>query len=122
MIYGIGNDIIEINRIQKAIERTESFLFKVFTEEEIEYFKSKNMKMETIAGNFAGKEAFSKALGTGFRGIGLRDIEILRNSLGRPYIKVSEEIVEKFKLEKSKFHVTISHNKTSAIAMVIIEE
>lgn len=122
MIYGIGNDIIEINRIQKAIERTESFLVKVFTEEELEYFKSKNMKMETVAGNFAAKEALSKALGTGFRGIGLRDIEILRNPLGKPYIKVREEILEKFKLEKAKFHVTISHNKTSAIAMVIIEE
>ncbi|MGL4874695.1 MAG: holo-ACP synthase [Clostridium sp.] len=122
MVYGIGNDIIEIGRIEKAIKRTKGFLVKVFTEDEVKYFKSKNMKMETIAGNFAGKEAFSKALGTGFRGIGLEDIEILRDHLGKPYIRVNKDILKKFDLEKSNFHITISHNKTSAIATVLIEK
>ncbi|MGL5417572.1 MAG: holo-ACP synthase [Clostridium sp.] len=121
MIYGIGNDIIEIARIKKAIERTSIFLTKVFTDKELEYFESKKMRAETIAGNFASKEAFSKALGTGFRGIELKDIEILRDKLGKPYIQVRKEILEKFELEKSQIYVTISHNKTSAIATVIIE-
>ena len=63
MIIGIGTDIIEIDRIKAAIERTPSFLNKAFTEKEIELFKAKGMSVETIAGNFAAKEALSKALG-----------------------------------------------------------
>ena len=55
MILGVGTDIIEIERIKKAIERTPKFLEKTFTEKEIELFKSKSMKVESIAGNFAAK-------------------------------------------------------------------
>lgn len=121
MIYGIGNDIIEIDRIQKAIDRTSNFLEKIFSKREIEYFESKGMKTESIAGNFASKEAFSKALGTGVRGFSLNEIEVLRDELGKPYIEVSKNIINKFSLEEVKFHITISHNKTAAVAFVIIE-
>ena len=66
MIIGIGTDIIEINRIEKVMMRTSSFIEKSFTSNEIEYFKLKGLKGNVIAGNFAAKEAISKALGTGF--------------------------------------------------------
>ena len=57
MIIGIGVDIVKVERIKKSIGRTESFLKKVFTEKEIDYFKKKNNNYETIAGYFAAKEA-----------------------------------------------------------------
>ena len=92
MIIGIGTDIIEIDRIEKAINRNNGFLDKVFTAREIEMFKERNMRSEVIAGNFAAKEAVSKALGTGFRGFSLGDIEILRDQLGKPIVYLSDNI------------------------------
>ncbi|MBM6839885.1 holo-ACP synthase, partial [Clostridium saudiense] len=94
MILGVGTDIIEIERIKKAIERTPKFLEKTFTEKEIELFKSKAMKVESIAGNFAAKEAISKAIGTGFRGFSLNDLEILRDELGKPIVNISDKVKE----------------------------
>ena len=94
MILGIGTDIIEIQRIQRTVERTPKFLEKIFTEREIELFKSKAMKYETIAGNFAVKEAISKAIGRGFRGFSFNDLEILRDEFGRPIANVSDKVKE----------------------------
>lgn len=86
MIIGIGVDIIEIERVRQAIQNNKNFLSKLFTEREIDYFISRNMNSEVIAGNFAAKEAVSKALGTGIRGFSFKDIEILRNELGKPEV------------------------------------
>lgn len=122
MIIGIGTDIVEVDRITNAIERTPGFINGAFTESEKEYFNSKKNRPETIAGNFAAKEALSKALGTGFRGFGLKDIEVLRDELGKPIATLSAEIIHKFKLEKCKVHVSISHTKTNAIAYALIED
>lgn len=125
MILGIGIDIIEISRIEKAIERTNKFLERNFSKKEIEYFKSKSYRAESIAGSFAAKEALSKALGTGFRGFSLKDVEILRDELGKPYIEFSEKlkkILEDRKIKKIKIHLSISHNRGNSIANVIIEE
>lgn len=121
MIIGIGTDIIEIERIEEAINRTPMFLKKVFTENEIDLFKSRSMRMETIAGNFAAKEALSKALGTGFRGYSLKDFEVLRDELGKPIINPCEKIKENIGKEGIKINVSISHNRSSAIAFVVVE-
>ena len=86
MIIGIGVDIIEIERVRQAIQNNKNFLSKLFTEKEIDYFISRKMNSEVIAGNFAAKEAVSKALGTGIRGFSFKDIEILRNELGKPEV------------------------------------
>ena len=85
-ILGIGIDIIEIDRIEKVLKRTPRFLERNFTEKEIEYFKENNFRSESIAGNFAAKEAISKAIGTGIRGFNLKDIEVLRDHLGKPIV------------------------------------
>ena len=122
MIIGIGTDIIEIDRIKVAIERTPSFLSKAFTEKEIELFKAKEMRVETIAGNFAAKEALSKALGTGFRGYSLQDFEILRDQLGKPIVNISKKAREKIGGRVLNINVSISHNKSNAIAFAIVEE
>lgn len=121
MILGIGTDIIEIDRIDKAINNTPMFLEKVFTKEEIQQLNSNKNRVESISGNFAVKEAVSKALGTGIRGFSLKDIEVFRDNLGKPIVEVSEKIKELIKEKKFTFHVSISHNKTTAIAFVVLE-
>lgn len=121
MILGIGTDIIEIDRIEKAIERTPSFLTKAFTQKEIELFKSKSYRVETIAGNFAAKEAISKAIGTGIRGFSLIDIEVLRDELGKPIVNVSDAVRKNIKFDNYKFHLSIAHNNNNATAYAILE-
>lgn len=126
MIVGIGVDIIEIERVEKAIENTKSFLDKIFTEKEKEYFESRGMNSEVIAGNFASKEAISKALGTGIKGFSFKDIEVLRDKLGKPIVilhngasRIGNNIVGENNL--LKIHLSISHNKSNAIAYAILE-
>lgn len=122
MIIGIGTDIIEIERIELAINKNSRFLEKNFTIKEKSMFSERNNSAQTIAGNFASKEAISKALGTGFRGISLNDIEILRDELGKPIVNLSDSIVKQFNLKECKIHLSISHDKSKAIAFVIIEK
>ncbi len=121
MIIGIGADIIEINRIEKAVNRTNNFIIKSFTSNEIEYFNSKGFKSNIIAGNFAAKEAISKALGTGFRGFGLKDIEVLRDSLGKPIVHLSDKICKLINMPQFNIYVSISHSKENAIAYAVME-
>jgi len=121
MIIGIGTDIIEINRIEKVMIRTSSFLEKSFTQNEIEYFKLKGLKGNVIAGNFAAKEAISKAIGTGFRGFGLKDIEVLRDELGKPVVNLSYKIYKLLDIKEFNIHVSISHSKENAIAYAVME-
>ena len=122
MILGIGVDIVEIRRIKKIMERNQVFLHKIFNEEEIEYFKTRMLRTEYIAGSFAAKEATAKALGTGFRGFGFKDISIIRNSLGKPEIVLRGRAKE-IALQKGKyiFHLSISHGVDSAIAYAVME-
>ncbi len=120
-MYGIGTDIVTIERIAKSIER-ESFLNKVFGKEEISLFvKDNKIKVNSLAGNFAAKEAFAKALGTGIRGFNLDDVQILRDSLGKPYFKLSGSAKEIIDSKNLACHISISHEKDKAIAFVILE-
>jgi holo-[acyl-carrier protein] synthase len=114
MKIGVGVDIIEIYRIRDAMHRHTNFLIRNFSERERKYFATKFDVYETVAGNFAAKEAFSKAIGTGIRGFSLNDIEVLRNVKGAPYIL--------FKGRKPKAEVSISHSKTSAVAVVLLKK
>ncbi len=118
MIIGIGTDIIEISRVEKACGK-QRFIEKCYSEKEIEFFGSRS---ESLAGNFAVKEAVSKALGTGFRGFGLRDVECLRDELGKPYVVLYGGALERFEsIGGKKILVSISHSKEDAVAFVIIE-
>ncbi|MGO5135572.1 holo-ACP synthase [Clostridium butyricum] len=121
MIIGIGTDIIEIERIEIAVKRTKGFINKLFTENEINIFESRGFKSEVIAGNFAAKEAVSKALGTGFRGFGVKDIEILRDELGKPVVNLNSNVYEILNRKDVNIHLSISHNRTSAIAYAVME-
>ena len=121
MIVGIGNDIIEIERIEKAILK-EGFKNKVYTERELENIEKRGNRTETYAGIFSAKEAISKAIGTGVREFSLIDLEILNDDLGKPYVVVSEKLdkIIKSKKENYQIEISISHSKKYATAMAII--
>ena len=121
MIVGIGNDIIEIERIEKAISK-ESFKNKVYTQRELENIEKRGDRVETYAGIFSAKEAISKAIGTGVREFSLTNLEILNDDLGKPYVVVSEKLdkIIKSKKEDYQIEISISHSKKYAIAMAII--
>ena len=111
MIVGIGTDLIEIARIEKAC-RKQAFLSRIYTEEECR-----------LAGNFAVKEAVSKALGTGFREFMPIDIEVLRNELGKPYVNLYGGAAKRaFELNVGIIHVTITNTKEYAQAFAVAEE
>lgn len=122
MVVGLGTDIIEISRIAELVDK-ENFCKKYFSDRENEYFDSKKNKYEKVAGNYAAKEAFSKALGTGIRDFALREVEILRDELGKPYIELSGDAKKAAqKTWIKRFHVSISHCRDYATATVIAEK
>ena len=121
-MYGIGVDIISIDRMEKAVENP-AFVKRVYGEAETVLFVTeKKIKTNSLAANFAAKEAFSKALGTGVRGFDLNEVQVLRDELGAPYFKFSgraKQIVDSKNLECK---VSLSHEKDKAIAFVVLEE
>ena len=121
MIVGIGNDIIEIERVEKAISK-EGFIAKVYTQREIENIIKRGNRTETYAGIFSAKEAISKAIGTGVREFALTDLEILNDDLGKPYVIVSDKLnkIIQRKKENYQIEIAISHSKKYATAMAII--
>ena len=121
MIVGIGNDIIEIERIEKAISK-EGFKNKIYTQRELENIKKRGNRAETYAGVFSAKEAISKAIGTGVREFSLTDLEILNDDLGKPYVVVSEKLdkIIKSKKEDYQIEISISHSKKYATAIAVI--
>ncbi len=125
MIVSIGIDIIEVYRIRETIERTPRFVKRVFTEHEREYCESKGAAAaQSFAGRFAAKEAFLKALKTGWRGkITWHDIEIRNDEQGVPSFTISGE-AEKIlkKLGAENVHLSISHTTEHATAQVILEK
>ena len=121
MIVGIGNDIIEIERIEKAISK-EGFKNKIYTQRELKNIEKRGNRTETYAGIFSAKEAISKAIGTGVREFSLTDLEILNDDLGKPYVVVSEKLDKIIKSKKKDYQIeiSISHSKKYATAMAII--
>ena len=91
------------------------------TDKEKDYINSKAQKAQTVAGFFACKEAVSKALGTGFTGFRLKDIEIYHSEYGGPKVELSSKIIDKFGLNHYLVHISISHSNEDAIAFAILE-
>lgn len=123
MIFGIGTDIIEVERVAEKITKNTGFKALVFSAAEIIYCESKPNKYEHFAARFAAKEAFFKALGTGWiNGTAFNEIEIRNTLTGKPEIyfigKTATTIIE---MKLGKISVSLSHLKTMAVAVVIIE-
>ena len=124
MIVSIGIDIVEVYRIRQTIARTPRFVDRVFTKNERAYCEGKEAAaFQSYAGRFAAKEAFLKALRTGWRGkITWHDVEIVADENGVPYLNVSGEakaIMTKHGANRS--HISISHTTDHAIAQVLLE-
>lgn len=114
----VGTDIVDIKRIEKSAQR-ESFIRRVYSEAEQALFSKKKNPYPTMAGNWAAKESFAKALGTGVEGFSLSEVEILRDDMGAPYISLcgnAKEIADEMGLA---FSVSISHTDDLATAVVI---
>jgi holo-[acyl-carrier protein] synthase len=124
MIFGIGTDIIEVARMEKHLKNTDQLLQKLFTAVEQAYAEPKAHKYQHYAARFAAKEAFFKALGTGYRyGMAFHEIEVINDELGKPVITVHGKVKEY--LEKhgvKEIHLSISHVKEMANAFVVLEK
>ena len=121
MILGMGIDIVEIERVKKAIGSSR-FWEKVYTLQERSFLDSRNRNPSSVAGNFAAKEAMAKALGAGFGVVKWTDIEVLRNSKGAPYVLLHGRALEIFEqMGGRKIWISISHSKEYAVAQAIIE-
>lgn len=122
MIIGIGTDIAEVSRIAKSIE-SNAFKEKVFSKMEVLYCETKTNKAENYAARFAAKEAFFKALGTGWRGgMAFNEVEVLNDELGKPTLNLLGKTAEIIQEKNIKMiHVSLSHIKDVAMAMVVLE-
>jgi len=118
MILGIGTDLTDIRRIEKACAK-ESFLKRVFTEAER---REAEEHISRLAGDFAVKEAVSKALGTGFSGFWPSDIEVLRNPAGKPYVRLLGEAARTAEEQNiSRIHVSLTDEGCYVMAFAIAE-
>jgi holo-[acyl-carrier protein] synthase len=125
VIVSIGIDIVEVYRIRETLARTPRFAERVFTDRERAYCESKGAAAaQSYAARFAAKEAFLKALKTGWRGkITWHDMEILNDSLGVPILEIRGEariLLEN--LGADKIHLSLSHTTEHAVAEVILEK
>ena len=125
MIVSTGIDIVEVYRIAETLARTPRFMERVFTDAERAYCDEKGVAAaQSYAGRFAAKEAFLKALQTGWRGkITWQDIEILTDADGVPTLHVTGEASNLFASSGAKrAHLSISHTSEHAVAQVIFEK
>ena len=123
---GIGVDIVENSRIRKSINN-KKFLLRIFTKDEIAQSIKTNSKVAFFSKRFAAKEAFSKALGLGFRkSLNFKDISIINNKYGKPSIKIKDKlqniIKKQFKTNKVNILLSISDETKYSIAFVILEK
>ena len=124
MIFGTGTDIVEVSRMEKAAKRTPGFLDKIFTPGEQTYCEARKAgKYQSYAARYAAKEAFFKALGTGYRyGMTFKEIEVVNNALGKPELRLHGK-VNKFAVQNriAHLHLSLSHVKETAVAFVVLE-
>lgn len=124
MIKGIGVDIVNVHRMERAVERWGSrFLKRIFTSAEIERCRQRARPAQCFASRFAGKEAFAKALGLGMReGLRWRDIEVVQDHLGKPGLQLhnkAQKLLEAMEAERT--WLTLSDEGDSALAVVVLE-
>jgi len=121
MVFGIGIDIIEIERIAKSVERFgDHFLNKIFTKRELEYSLSKKNKNQHLAARFAAKEAIAKALRTGWsKGFRWKDIDIYNEKSGLPKVDLKGNLKD-FLGEDKQLQISMSHSENYVTCVAII--
>ena len=124
MIYGIGTDIVAVERFQRFIDTGNSALIeRLFTPAERSRCEKRKDAASCLAARFAAKEAFLKAVGTGLRdGLSWQDMDVSNDALGKPELKLSGKAAELFQaLGLMRVHLSLSHDGGNAIAMVVVE-
>ncbi|MGN7822622.1 holo-ACP synthase [Chitinophaga sp. 22536] len=123
MIVGIGTDITDVTRIAEKLAKGSGFRDLVFTPQEIAYCEQQASPQESYAARFAAKEAFLKALGTGWGngGVNFCEIEIRNDAAGKPELFLLTDNPRYTSLGVKKIWVSLSHEKNAAVAMVILE-
>jgi holo-[acyl-carrier protein] synthase len=123
VIYGIGIDIVKVERMRKAVERWgERFLRRVFTDAEVAYAYKKAEPWLSLSVRFAAKEAFIKAAGSGVPLL-LTDVEVLNAGDGRPFLKVKGGAGALFESESIRSaHLSLSHERDYGVACVVLEK
>ena len=124
-ILGIGVDIVENKRIKTSIKNP-FFIKRIYTSKELQQSKNVINKVGYFSKRFAAKEAFSKALGTGFRmNLNFKDIEVINNKIGKPYYvknkKITKIIQKNFKIKNFKCFLSISDENKYSTAFAIIQ-
>ena len=119
MIRGLGIVLMDVERIQSALERHPRFLTRVYSPAEQEAIRQRGA--ETAAGYFAAQEAVAKALGTGFRGFTTRDISVEPDALGRPAVRLSGALERLHTLGAQSVMISITHTGGVAAAVAVIE-
>lgn len=126
MIIGIGIDLVDIDRLERLLDRHGSrFASRIFTEGEIAYCESHNRRGEGYAARFAAKEAARKAFGaaTSIAGLGWRDVEIISSGEGAPHLELHGRARALARqLGVTRVHVSLTHATNQAIAEVILEK
>jgi holo-[acyl-carrier protein] synthase len=121
-VMKVGTDICSVKRITQAYERFgHRFMERILTPQEIAYVTSRKGQMiETLAGRFAAKEAAAKALGTGWRGIGWKEVEIVRHPSGAPQLVLHGRASKRAEaLGLTQFEISLSHEREFATAFVL---
>ena len=124
MIFGTGIDIVDISRFERLLNEGNDRLFvRLFTPHEIEYCAGKARSAQHYALRFAAKEAFLKACGLGLReGMTWQDVEVVNDTLGKPDLRLHGKAMQLFSDNRlSKTFVSLSHDGSFAVAMVILE-
>jgi len=123
MIAGIGTDIADVRRFEKWVKNPE-MIERFFNEKERSSAKSVSSQCQHYAARFAAKEAFSKALGTGISGFGLKEVYITNDTEGKPLLNIEGAALElmKERLGNCNAFVSLSHEKDYAVAFVILEK
>lgn len=123
MIYGIGTDLVQMERMEKSLQ-SPAFWQRVFGEEERAFLQTRQQKrqVEGAAANFAAKEAFLKAMGTGIGGFELHELQVLRQPSGAPYFKLCGKAAQWMEQNHITLHISLSHDAGMAQAFVILEQ
>jgi holo-[acyl-carrier protein] synthase len=123
MILGTGVDLVDVVRFERFLAQgNERIFIKLFTEQERDYCAAKKASARHFAGRFAAKEAFVKALGSGFQGIALHDVEVVNDPKGRPCLRLSG-VARRLADEQgvTATHLSLAHDGGYAVAMVVLE-
>lgn len=124
MIFGIGVDIVDVSRFERFLAEGKDAIFqRLFTPGENEYCRGRKKSAQHYAIRFAAKEAFFKAIGLGLRdGMSWHDVEVINDDLGKPDLELggrSKVIFSELELKNS--FVSLSHDGTYGVAMVVLE-